>query len=257
MIDITSYSNVENLNVTSSPQTSRITTTSDTSEESTDVCITTIDDELPQTPTVMDIIKTIFSLQTFLVALPYLCSFGAELAVESIISDFYIQTTTNQGINWHYQTAGNWSALFGLLNIITRPLGGYISDVLYRYKGINAKKWWMIFVGIMNGVFLILIGFAKFKIIPLLVVMTGLAIFMEAANGAVFGLVPAIHPKFNGIVSGVAGASGNIGGILFNLVFRYLGTDYHKALWIIGIFCLGSNLVITCIPVRSTRKSSR
>jgi NNP family nitrate/nitrite transporter-like MFS transporter len=118
----------------------------------------------------------------------------------------------------------------------------------------TAKKCWVIFLGIMHGIFLIWIGRSKFPIYTLIAAMTGLAIFLEAANGAVFGLVPAIHPKFNGIVSGVTGASGNIGGVLFNLAFRFYGTDYHKALWIIGIFCLGANLAISCIPVRLTKK---
>lgn len=254
MTDTPSQLKDGNSNVISGAQTPLMTNGTEISKELFDVHVVTTEDEIPCAPTTTDILKTTFSLQTSLVALPYLCSFGSELAVESIISDFYIQTTTKEGIIWNYQTAGNWAAMFGLLNIITRPLGGYISDVLYRYKGVTVKKWWLTFLGIMNGIFLIWIGFAKFKIYSLLVAMTGLAIFMEATNGAIFGLVPAVHPKFNGIVSGVDGASGNIGGILFNLVFRFLGTDYHKALWIIGIFCLGSNLIITCIPVRSTKK---
>jgi NNP family nitrate/nitrite transporter-like MFS transporter len=239
----------------SSPQTPLMTDTAETQKKPPDAPIATVEDETPRAPTATDIRKTTLSVQTLLVALPYLCSFGSELAVEGIISDLYIQTARIQNsIVWNYQIAGYWAALFGLLNILFRPLGGYISDVLYRYKGITAKKWWVIFLGIMHGIFLIWIGFTKFPIYPLIAAMTGLAIFLEAANGAVFGLVPEIHPKFNGIVSGVTGASGNIGGVLFNLAFRFYGTDYHKALWIIGIFCLGANLAISCIPVRLTKK---
>jgi NNP family nitrate/nitrite transporter-like MFS transporter len=251
MTDAPSQLRVGDTSVTSGLPTPLMNGTAETSKEPLDVCIFTTEDEIPRAPTATDIRKTVLSLQTLLVALPYLCSFGSELAVEGIISDFYIQTAKmRDGIAWNYQTAGNWAAVFGLLNIVTRPLGGYISDVFYRYKGVTAKKWWLIFLGIMNGIFFIWIGFSKLKIYSLIGAMTGLAIFMEAANGAIFALVPAIHPKFNGVVSGVTGASGNIGGILFNLAFRFLGTDYHKALWIIGIFCLGSNLAVTCIPIR-------
>ena len=87
--------------------------------------------------------------------------------------------------------------------------------------------------------------------------MTGLAIFMEAANGAIFSLVPSIHPKFNGIVSGTAGAAGNVGGILFSLVFRFYGTDYKKSLWIIGICCLATNLAVAWIPLRQVERRDR
>jgi len=221
-----------------------------TTREPIDMPIFIIEDEIPQVPSAVDIWKPTLSPQTLLVALPYLCSFGSELAVEGIISNFYVQAAKmRDNMDWSSQTAGNWAATFGLLNIITRPLGGYISDVLYRKKGLTTKKWWLIFLGIIQGVFFIWIGFVKLNVYPLILAMTGLAISMEAANGAIFSLVPAIHPKFNGVVSGVTGASGNLGGILFGLAFRFCGTDYHKALWIIGICCLGANLAVVWIPV--------
>lgn len=75
------------------------------------------------------------------------------------------------------------------------------------------------------------------------------AIFTEAANGANFAVVPHVHPANNGIVSGLTGASGNVGGIIFNLVFRFLGTDYHKAYWIIGIISVCLTLSVSWIPV--------
>ncbi|CAF5036276.1 unnamed protein product [Rotaria magnacalcarata] len=216
-----------------------------------DVKVVEIEDEVPQAPSVPDILKVALSWQTLLVSLPYLCSFGSELAVEGVISDFYVQAAKiSNNIVWDSQTAGKWAAVFGLLNVITRPLGGYISDLLYQSKGLNAKKWWLIFLGVMQGIFFISIGVMNLKIYYLIGAMTGLAIFMEAANGAIFSLVPSIHPKFNGVVSGFAGAAGNMGGILFGLVFRFQGTDYQTALWIIGVSCLGANLGVSWISVR-------
>ncbi|CAF3800296.1 unnamed protein product [Rotaria socialis] len=216
-----------------------------------DVKVFEIEDEVPQAPSAADILKIALSSQTLLVSLPYLCSFGSELAVEGVISDFYIQTAKiSNNVVWNEQTAGKWAAVFGLLNLITRPLGGYISDLLYQSKGLNAKKWWLIFLGVMQGIFFILIGFMNLNIYHLIGMMTGLAIFMEAANGAIFSLVPSIHPKFNGVVSGFAGAAGNMGGVLFGLAFRFQGTDYQTALWIIGVSCLGANLGVTWISVR-------
>jgi len=47
-----------------------------------------------------------------------------------------------------------------------------------------------------------------------------------------------VHPANNGIVSGLTGASGNLGGIIYNLVFRFNGTNYPKAYWIIGTISL-------------------
>lgn len=44
---------------------------------------------------------------------------------------------------------------------------------------------------------------------------------MDAGNGANFGLVPHVHPYANGIVSGLVGATGNFGGIIGAIIFRY------------------------------------
>ena len=35
--------------------------------------------------------------------------------------------------------------MYGLLNVITRPMGGYIGDLLYPRVGVEGKKLWMIF----------------------------------------------------------------------------------------------------------------
>jgi len=79
------------------------------------------------------------------------------------------------------------------------------------------------------------------------------AIFTEAGNGANFSVVPHVHPNRNGIVSGLTGAFGNLGGIVFNLVFRFEGTNYHKAYWIIGVISLLLPLCVCWIPVPKVR----
>jgi NNP family nitrate/nitrite transporter-like MFS transporter len=38
-----------------------------------------------------------------------------------------------------------------------------------------------------------------------------------------------------GIISGFTGAAGNLGGIVFAIIFRYYGRDYGKVFWIIGV----------------------
>ena len=39
----------------------------------------------------------------------------------------------------------------GFLNIVTRPLGGYIGDVIYRFYGTRGKKAWIILSGFIMG----------------------------------------------------------------------------------------------------------
>ena len=40
----------------------------------------------------------------------------------------------------------------GLLNIVTRPLGGYLGDLIYRFYGTKGKKAWTIFCSLIMGV---------------------------------------------------------------------------------------------------------
>lgn len=47
-----------------------------------------------------------------------------------------------------------------------------------------------------------------------------MALFCEMANGTNFSLVPHCNAFNNGVMSGLVGASGNLGGIIFALIFR-------------------------------------
>jgi len=203
-------------------------------------------------PTFKETAKAVFSFRTALVALPYFTTFGAELAVNSILGAFYI-------IDGQYsQTqAGNLAAIFGLLNVVTRPMGGYLSDRIYLYSGnVQMKKYWMLGLGVIEGVFMIAIGAESSGNITTLVgLVAGLAIFLEAANGANFSVVPHINPQYNGTISGIVGGTGNLGGIIFSLIFRYNGTNYHKAFWIIGILVIAINAAVVWIVVPHTGES--
>lgn len=148
-------------------------------------------------PTFKESLKVMGSLQTLTLCAGYFCSFGGELAINSILGAYYLKNFPYLG-----QTqSGRWAAMFGLLNVVTRPLGGVIADYLYKVTGHNlwAKKFWIHFVGVMSGVLCIVIGKVDSKnldeMIGLIAVM---AIFLEAGNGANFALVPHVHPHANG-----------------------------------------------------------
>lgn len=50
-----------------------------------------------------------------------------------------------------------------------------------------------------------------------------------------------------GIISGITGASGNLGGIIFAIIFRYNGKQYGKVFWIIGVMTMAINLAVSWI----------
>jgi len=216
-------------------------------------------DEIVEDPSFSKFIKTIFNYKTLLVALPYFTTFGGELAIESILSSLYLQRSQYE---WSESYAGAWGSMLGLLNVITRPIGGLISDILYSiFKTTKIKKKWLLFCGLIEGIFLLWIGLipvSKLNIHGLIGSLSIMCIFMEAGNGANFSLVPHINKQNTGIVAGFTGAMGNFGGIIFSLIFRYNINkdginDYMKSFWIIGIIIILINIACVFIPVREDR----
>jgi NNP family nitrate/nitrite transporter-like MFS transporter len=199
-------------------------------------------------PTFREALPVIFSQQTAFHVLTYFCSFGGELAINAILSSYYLKNFPKLG-----QTkASNWAAMFGFLNFVTRPLGGVVGDLLYNLGGRNLwlKKGWITTCGVVTGALLVLIG----RINPhdqstMYGLVALMAFFLEAGNGANFALVPHVHPFANGILSGVTGAGGNLGGVVFAVIFRFMGggTDYAKAFWVIGVMHIGINLAVSWI----------
>ncbi|MCJ1273238.1 hypothetical protein MMC21_001028 [Puttea exsequens] len=200
--------------------------------------------EIVRKPTIKEAVPVVFSLQTLVTCACYFCSFGAELSINSILGAYYIKNFPKLG-----QTgSGRWAAMFGLLNVVFRPAGGIVGDAVYRRTNVWGKKALLHTYGIITGAFLIAIGLTDphthSKMFGL---VAGMAFFLESGNGINFSLVPHVHPFANGIVSGCTGAAGNLGGIIFAIIFRYNGKDYEKVFWIIGVMTIGINIAVSWI----------
>ncbi|KAI0447448.1 nitrate transporter [Xylaria telfairii] len=215
--------------------------------------------ETVQKPTFMGALRVLASPQTIFHLATYLCSFGGELAINSILSAYYVKNFPH--ISYAY--AANVSAIFGFLNFVTRPLGGFVSDYLYKVTGRSlwAKKIWIVVCGVLTGALLIVIGQLDPHKLPVMLGLVSLmALFLEAGNGANFGLIPHVHPHANGVVSGTTGAAGNLGGVIFSIIFRFMdnGTNYSKAFWVIGVITIALNLVLCWVsPVPRGQISGR
>ncbi|KAI9748349.1 MAG: hypothetical protein M1835_001815 [Candelina submexicana] len=201
--------------------------------------------EIVAKPSFKEAMPVIFSLQTLVQGACYFNSFGAELAINSILGAYYVKNFPKLG-----QTgSGNWAAMFGLLNVVFRPLGGVVADFAYnRTHNLWVKKSLIHIYGVIAGAFLIAIGLKNsHHQSTMFGLVAGMAFFLEGGNGLNYALVPHVHPHANGIVSGVTGASGNLGGIIFAIIFRYNKTNYHRVIWIIGIISIAMNVAVSWI----------
>ncbi|KAF8698568.1 Major Facilitator Superfamily, partial [Rhizoctonia solani] len=193
---------------------------------------------------------------TWLPAIAYMTTFGFELAVDAnlvnVLYGLYQSPTFGQ------LEAGYITAIYGLLNVWTRPLGGLIGDAVYRRWGVPGKKWFMLLCGFFEGALAIALGLYiethhKNGSTPQLATIIGIfvvmAIFNEAGCGANFALVPHCNPYSNGLMSGIVGSMGNLGGIIFALVFRFQPAPLGKAFWICGVIVMTLNASLVWIRV--------
>ena len=211
--------------------------------------IETAQGEVVLNPSFRESLPVICSLNALFHVATYACSFGGELAINSVLGAYYLKNFPSLG----QTNASNYAAIFGFLNFVTRPMGGVVGDVVYKFfgKSLWLKKAWIHVCGLLTGLLLIVIGVLDphdlGTMIGLIVLM---AVFHEAGNGANFALLPHVYPYANGVLSGLTGAGGNLGGVVFAIIFRFMdnGTNYAKGFWVIGVIHIVLNLAVCWIP---------
>ncbi len=169
----------------------------------------------------------------------YFANFGAELAVVSMLPAFFELTfeplRDSAGNPLVTATvAGVVAASFAFVNLVARPLGGYLSD-----RMTNRKRTMMIYMlGIVIGFFLmafigkwdgtvdadglrnVVPAFGGVSWLVVGVAITVFAsIFVQGAEGATFAIIPMINKRMTGQIAGMAGAYGNVGAVIYLVIF--------------------------------------
>lgn len=107
-----------------------------------------------------------------------------------------------------------------ITNIFARWLGGFISDCANRYTGMKGRIATQFTLVVFEAILLVWFSHAQTK-----AQATGLllafSIFVQAANGSCFAIVPYISKMYGGSVYGIVGAGGNVGAIVFTLLFLH------------------------------------
>ena len=202
--------------------------------------------EVVQKPSVKEMARVVFSPQTLVTGACYFCTFGSELSINSILGTYYGTNFPGLGLSG----AGSWAAMFGLMNVICRPLGGVVSDYAYgRTKSVWSKKILLHTYSIIAGAFYVALGVTNPMKLGTFVGLlnVGAAFFMEGANGLNYSLVPHVHPSANGVVSGFTGACGNLGRHHLSPSSSSTWKNYAKSIWIIGVIMIAINLAVCWI----------
>lgn len=172
-------------------------------------------------------------------ALVYLVSFGSEICVISFLPKLFFDRF---GVSPVF--AGMFAALFGLMNVISRPGGGWLADRFGR------KRVLLVLLPCV-GVGYALLGAAP--TLPLTVLAVAIAsAFVQATAGAVFATVPLVSARDTGRIAGIVGAAGLVGGVLFPLGFGY-GLQWSGGSYLPGFLTVSVATFIAFAVVSSVR----
>ena len=143
--------------------------------------------------------------QVAILDLAYMVTFGTELAVVSMLPMFYVDMFGLDKV-----TAGLLAGSYAFINLVARPMGGLISDKFGRKITLL-----IVFIGI-GASFMMLGQVSKeWSVLMVIGAATLGGIFSKAGSGAVYAMVPLIQRRLTGQIAGMAGAFGNVGGVVF------------------------------------------
>jgi len=170
--------------------------------------------------------------------LAYAMCFGMEVTFDNVASLHFVDTFhLSQG------RAGFWAGIFGSMNLFARALGGIVSDKVGKKHGMRGKGLLLAGVLLLEGCGLILFAQAGSLMVAIISMLT-FALFLKMSNGATYGIVPFVNQKNVGLVSGIVGAGGNLGGMLFGFLFKSSTITYVQAFTYIGYAVIAVSVIV-------------
>ena len=95
--------------------------------------------------------------------------------------------------------------------------------------------------------------FSQMRLLPAAIVMLVIfSAFVQSAEGATFGVVPFVDPRNKGVVSGLVGAGGNAGAVIWSTTYNAIGSagkaDVEQdRLGLLMIGCIVAGCSLLCL----------
>jgi NNP family nitrate/nitrite transporter-like MFS transporter len=171
----------------------------------------------------------------------YACCFGVEIIMNNVLVLYY---TSEFGLTT--KDAAALAGLFGLMNIIFRFLGGWASDKMNLWNGTRGRLWLQTLLLLCEGALIVFFASSASLAVSVLK-MCLFSVFVQAAEGSTYGIVPYLNVAVHGSVAGLVGGGGSAGGIVFALCFRSL--SYRRAFEVMGIVVMASSVLSIFIKI--------
>ena len=172
-----------------------------------------------------------------ILSLAYFCNFGSELAIVSMLPIFFAETW-----NLSPTVAGLTASGFAFMNLVARPAGGLMSDLL----GSRRRTLQFLLLGLGVGYTGMALLGPSWPVPAAMAVTMLCSLFVQSSEGAVFAIVPMVKKRVSGQISGIVGASGNVGAIVFLTALLFVTP--RTFFLIIGATSLLANLACRWLP---------
>lgn len=175
----------------------------------------------------------------WILALTYGYGFGIELTTDNVIAQYFYDR-----FDVDLQLAGTIAASFGMANLFSRPIGGVISDKMGKRFGMRGRLWGLWVVQTVAGLLCVLLGRIN-SLWGSIVVMCVFSVFVQAASGLTFGVVPFVSQRSLGVISGMTGSGGTVGAVVTQLLL-FSGSKYSKQT---SISLMGMMMIVCTLPI--------
>ena len=171
-------------------------------------------------------------------SLAYAVCFGMEITFDNIAALHFVDSfKLSQG------SAGFWAGIFGFMNIFARAIGGISADRIGRTYGMRGKGLLLAAVLLLEGIGLVCFAWSG-NLELAIISMLSFALFLKMANGTTYSIVPFVNKENVGLVSGIVGAGGNVGGMLFGFLFKSSAISYVEAFAYIGVIVIAVAIIV-------------
>jgi NNP family nitrate/nitrite transporter-like MFS transporter len=184
---------------------------------------------------------------TWLLYIQYACATGVEITMNNVatthlVDEFDLSTESDSAI----------ASIFGFVSIFARCFGGFTSDKFMARYGMRGRFVWQTTTLVLEGICIFIFAMVE-ELWAAILLPIILSIFVMAAQGSTYGIVPYVNRSAPGAVAGiVVGAAGPIGGVFFGLGFRQL-SNTRDAYFLMASVVVFSGLLSVFINIKGHR----
>jgi len=169
----------------------------------------------------------------------YAFCFGVELTMNEIAATYFFDY-----FDVNLRVAGAIASSFGLMNLFARSIGGALSDWASKKYGMRGRLWNLFILLALEGLMCIGMGKMNKSLGATIAFMILFSLFVQASEGATYGIVPFTSARCMGIIAGFVGAGGNAGASV-NLAIWFKSARYetYDGIFYMGLLIVGVSLL--------------